>query len=140
MKPWIALALLSALCAGVTGILAKKGLAGVGFETGLAIRTALIFAVVMLFWLAMGKANDLRQVPVHAWWWLIASGLTGAASWLCYFWALQDGDVSTVSIIDKSSLPVAVILAFIVLGEKPTINTVVGALTVITGLLIALRK
>jgi transporter family protein len=126
--------------AGVTSVIAKRGLAGITGESGLAIRTAFVFVFVCAItgivvpreaWATVGRTNLM---------WLGASAVTTTLSWLYYYTALAAGEVSTIALIDKGSFVVAVLLAWIVLGEKVTGRVAVGAVLVLAGLFVASRR
>lgn len=133
---WAVYALLSALFAALTTILAKVGISGVNSHLATAIRTAvvLIMAWGMVF-LTNGQ-KGLSAISNKSWLFLILSGLATGASWLCYFKALQIGDVSKVAPIDKSSIVLTLILAFIFLHEGFTAKTLLGALLITAGTLL----
>lgn len=133
---WAVYALLSALFAALTTILAKVGISGVNSHLATAIRTAvvLIMAWGMVF-LTNGQ-KGLSAISNKSWLFLILSGLATGASWLCYFKALQIGDVSKVAPIDKSSIVITLILAFIFLHEGFTAKTLLGALLITAGTLL----
>lgn len=133
---WAVYALLSALFAALTTILAKVGISGVNSHLATAIRTAvvLIMAWGMVF-LTNGQ-KGLSAISNKSWLFLILSGLATGASWLCYFKALQIGDVSKVVPIDKSSIVLTLILAFIFLHEVFTAKTLLGALLITAGTLL----
>lgn len=140
MKTWIIYALISMAFAGFTSVIAKLGLAGISAELGLAVRTCFVFGFVLAFaaltipcgqWSALGRANFL---------WLGVSGVTTAVSWVFYYKAIKEGQVSTVALIDKGSMVVAVALAAVILKESITARTVAGALLMVAGLLVIARK
>ena len=133
---WAVYALLSALFAALTTILAKVGISGVNSHLATAIRTAvvLIMAWGMVF-LTNGQ-KGLSAISNKSWLFLILSGLATGASWLYYFKALQIGDVSKVVPIDKSSIVLTLILAFIFLHEGFTAKTILGALLITAGTLL----
>jgi transporter family protein len=131
-------AILSALFAGATAVLAKKGVENVPSNLALAVRIVfiLIFAVgIALFTRETNVAGLSRQ----NWLFLALSGIATGASWLCYFRALQLGPVSQVAPIDKMSFVIAMVLGFVFLHEKPTWNLGLGALVIVIGVLITLR-
>lgn len=129
---WILFAFGSALFAGLTAILAKCGIKKTDSDAATAIRTAvvLIFSWIMV-WIA-GSAPTVFQIGVKTWIFLIFSGLATGASWLCYFRALQLGDINKVVPIDKSSTVLTILLAAIFLGEK--ITPVKGIAVILIGL------
>ena len=137
---WILYALGSAFFAGVTAILAKVGVKDVDSHVATAIRTiiVLIFFWVMLF--IIGSQSEIVNIDEKAFLFLILSGLSTGASWLCYFKALQLGDVNKVVPIDKSSTILTMILAFIFLNEKITINMVIGMIGIAIGTYLMIQK
>lgn len=130
-------ALLSALFAGLTAILSKKGLEEVPANLALAIRVSFILVVTWAIATISGetKLGDLTGKQVGL---LGLSALATGASWLCYFRALQGGPVSSVAPIDKLSFVVAVILGAAVLREKFSVQTVIGSVLIVGGVLITL--
>lgn len=137
---WILYALGSAFFAGVTSILAKVGVKDVDSHVATAIRTiiVLIFSWVMVF--IIGSQSEIVNIDEKAFLFLILSGLSTGASWLCYFKALQLGDVNKVVPIDKSSTILTMILAFIFLNEKITINMVIGMIGIAIGTYLMIQK
>lgn len=132
---WLHWALLSALFAGLTAILAKVGVRDVDSNFATAIRTTviLIFAWAVAW---VGGSDSARSVPTKAWLFLVLSGLATGASWLCYFRALQLGEASRVAPVDKLSVVVAMVLAFVFLGEQFTWQHGVGGALIVTGAII----
>jgi transporter family protein len=135
---WLVYALISAVAAAATAILAKVGVQGVPSTLATAIRTA----VVLIFaWVMVALAGELRLVTSLSRRSLLFLGLSGIAtgiSWLAYFRALQLGPASRVAPIDKLSLPLTVLLALLILSEKATWSVVVGAALMTIGALITL--
>jgi transporter family protein len=130
-------ALLSALFAGATAVLSKKGVQDVPANLALAIRVffVLIFAVgIALF----TRETRLSSLSGRTWGFLAASAVATGASWLCYFRALQLGPVSQVAPIDKLSFVIAMVLAFAFLGETGSPRVVLGAAVIVVGVLITL--
>lgn len=115
---WIAYAFGSALFAGLTSILAKCGIRKTDSDAATAIRTIVVLVFSWLMVLLAGSAPTITALSAKTWVFLILSGLATGASWLCYFKALQMGDVNKVVPIDKSSTVLTIILAFIFLGEE----------------------
>lgn len=131
-------AFLSAGFAGLTAILAKKGVEGVPSNLALATRVV----VVLLFSVAIAiatKETKLGQLTTRNWIFLTLSGIATGASWLCYFRALQLGPVSKVAPIDKLSFVIAMVLGIMLLKEKISLNLGIGAALIVTGVLITLR-
>lgn len=117
---WIVFAFGSALFAGVTTILAKQGIRQTNSNVATAIRTLVVLAFAWLMVFVTGAQGGLTRVDGRSWLFLVLSGLATGASWLCYFRALQLGDVNKVVPIDKSSTILTILLAFLLLGEPIT--------------------
>lgn len=132
---WFYWALLSALFAGLTAILAKIGVKDVDSNLATAIRTTviLVFAWGVAF---ISSTGSLRAVTAKTWLFLVLSGLATGASWLCYFRALQLGEASRVAPVDKLSVVVAMLLAFLFLGEEVTWQHLVGGALVVSGTIV----
>lgn len=131
-------AVFSALFAGLTALLAKKGVEDIPSNLAVAVR---VTVVVVFAWLIAMATKQVRvsTIQPRAWSYLAASGLATGASWLCYFKALKMGPVARVAPIDKLSFVVAMVLGFVFLGEKPTPNLIAGASLIVVGVLITLR-
>lgn len=140
MKPWIIYALISMAFAGFTSVIAKLGLTGISGDLGLAIRTCFVFVFVIAFALYAVPSNQLSALTTSNLLWLGLSGVTTVFSWVFYYRAIKEGDVSTVAIIDKASMVVAVILSAIILKEQITARTLLGAALMLSGLLVIVRK
>lgn len=137
---WILFAFGAALFAGVTAILAKIGIKNVDSNLATAIRTIiiLIFSWMMVF--IVGSFNEIADISSKTLIFLILSGLATGASWLCYFKALQLGDVNKVAPIDKSSTVLTMILAFIILGENISVTKVIGMIGIALGTYMMITK
>lgn len=137
---WVLFAFVSAFFAGVTSILAKIGVKDVDSHVATAIRTiiVLIFSWIMVF--IIGSQSTIVNIDGKTFLFLILSGLSTGGSWLCYFKALQLGDVNKVVPIDKSSTILTMILAFIFLNEKITINMVIGMIGIAIGTYLMIQK
>jgi len=133
-------AILSMLFAGLTGVIAKPGLAGITGELGLTVRTGFVCLMVLLFAVVRVPLSDFATLTRLNYLWLGLSAITTTASWIFYYKALEQGDVSTISIIDKGSFVVAVALAWCVLGERMTPRLALGCVLVLAGLLVAMKK
>src|SRR3954469_13660910 len=140
MKPWIIYALVSMLFAGFTSVIAKLGLSGISGELGLAIRTCFVFVFVLAFAGVTVPISQLSALGRTNYIWLGLSGITTAVSWVFYYKAIKEGQVSTVALIDKGSMVVAVLLAFLILKEQITVRTIAGAALMLGGLLVIARK
>ena len=137
---WILYAFGSALFAGITAVLAKCGVKNIDSNVATAIRTiiVLIFSWLMVF--IVGSQETISAISMETFVFLILSGLATGASWLCYFKALQLGDVNKVVPIDKTSTILTMILAFIFLGESITFNMIIGMVTIGVGTYLMIEK
>lgn len=137
---WLAFAFGSALFAGITAILAKVGIANTDSNVATAVRTVIILLFSWLMVFIVGSANALSSVDATTLVFLILSGLATGASWLCYFKALQLGDVNKVAPIDKSSTVLTMLLAFLILGEQVTAWKVLGMIAIGIGTYLMITK
>jgi transporter family protein len=136
MNNWFVWALLSALFAALTAILAKVGVAEVNPNLATAIRTTVILVITWgLAFATCGKA-DWSALTSRAWIFLAASGLMTGLSWLCYFRALKLGDVAKVAPVDKLSVALAIIMAVVFLGEKVKMQEAIGAALIVVGVIV----
>lgn len=133
---WLVLALLSAVFAALTSILAKIGIEGVDSNLGTAIRTLVVFFMACGMVYLTGAKVSLAEISTRTWVFLVLSGLATGASWLCYFKALQIGDVSKVAPIDKTSIIFTILMAVIFLHEQLTLKVAVGGALIAAGTLI----
>lgn len=134
---WILLAAGSAFFAGVTSILAKCGIRKTDSTVATAVRT---IVVLIMSALIVGSAGTITQISAKSWLFLVLSGLSTGASWLCYFRALQNGDVNKVVPIDKSSTILTMLMAFIFLQESISLLKVVCIVVIAAGTLLMLEK
>jgi transporter family protein len=132
---WIIYALLSALFASLTSILAKIGVENINSNLATAIRTVVVLIMSWTIVFITGKHNDMATIGHKNLIFLIASGIATGLSWLCYYRALQIGEASKVIPIDKSSVVIGMILAFILLKETVTIKTIIGGILITIGTL-----
>lgn len=133
---WFVFALLSAVFAALTSILAKIGIDGVNSNLATALRTVI---VVLMSWgmvFITGAQGGLSEISKKSWLFLILSGLATGASWLCYYKALQIGDASKVVPVDKLSVVITLILAFVFLKEEFTVKSLIGCALIGAGTLI----
>lgn len=133
---WFVLALLSAVFAALTSILAKVGIDGVNSNLATAIRTIVVVAMAWGMVFITDAQRGISDISQKSWIFLILSGLATGASWLCYYKALQIGDASKVVPIDKLSVVITLILAFLFLHEKFTVRSGIGAVLITAGTLI----
>lgn len=130
---WWIFAILSAVFAAATSILAKIGLDGIDSNLATAIRTIVVLLMAWGMVFLTHSAGGITSIPPKSWLFLILSGLATGASWLCYFYAIKTGEVSKVVPIDKCSLVLTIILAAIFLGESLTWKTILGSLLLLAG-------
>jgi transporter family protein len=130
---WIGWALLSAAFAAATALLAKVGVAHVDSNLAMALRTTVVLVFAWSIALALGKHGELRSLDRRTVLFLVLSGLATGLSWLCYFRALQLGPASRVAPLDKLSVPLVMVFAWLLLGEKLTAPVVVGGLLITAG-------
>ena len=136
---WLIFAILSSVFAALTSILAKIGIDGVNSNLATAIRTAVVLALSWLMVFVTGAQSGISEINKRNWMFLILSGLATGASWLCYYKALQIGEVSKVIPIDKMSVVLTLILAFIFLHEQFTRKTLVGIIFLTTGTILMIK-
>ena len=130
---WSIFAILSAIFAALTSILAKVGIEGVNSNLATAVRTIVVVLMAWFMVFVTGNQNGIVDISKKSWIFLILSGLATGASWLCYYKALQLGEVSKVVPIDKLSIVITIILAFIFLGEQITLKTLIGCCLIVAG-------
>lgn len=130
---WIVWALLSALFAAATAILAKVGIAGIDSNLATAIRTSVILVFTWAIAIALGKHDAIEHISPRSWLFLVLSGIATGLSWLCYFRALQLGPASRVAPIDKLSVVLVIVFAWLFLGESLSLPKVLGGLLIAGG-------
>ena len=130
---WIVAAVFSAIFAGVTAILSKCGMKDVNSDVATAIRTGVVFVFAWLIVLITGAYATLATIDPKSLVFLILSGLATGGSWLCYYYAIQQGQVSVVVPIDKLSIVLTVVFSVLFLKEKPSAKTWVGLALLATG-------
>ena len=140
MEKWIAYAIISMVFAGFTSVVAKMGLAGITGELGLTIRTLFVSVFVLGFAAFAVPVQELASLNRMNLLWLGLSGVTTTLSWIFYYKALKIGDVATVALIDKGSVVVAILLAWLLLKEVITLRIILGAAMIIAGLLVIAKK
>lgn len=133
---WLVFAILSAVFAALTSILAKVGIEGVNSNLATAIRTLVVVAMAWGMVLLTHAQSGLGEISKKSWLFLILSGLATGASWLCYYKALQIGDASKVVPIDKLSVVITLVLAFVFLHEEFSAKSLVGCVLIGAGTLI----
>ena len=133
---WFVFAIMSAIFAALTSILAKVGIEGVNSNLATAIRTVVVVAMSWGMVFLTNSQNGITEISRKSWIFLILSGLATGASWLCYYKALQIGDASKVVPIDKLSVVITLVLAFVFLHEDFTIKSLIGCILIGIGTLI----
>ena len=133
---WFVLALLSAIFAALTSILAKVGIEGVNSNLATAIRTVVVVVMAWGMVFLTNAQNGIAEISRRSWLFIILSGLATGASWLCYYRALQLGDASKVVPIDKLSVVITLVLAFVFLQEQFTMKSLVGCILIGMGTMI----
>jgi len=137
---WKVYALLAALFASLTAIFAKIGIEGIDSNLATGIRTVVILVLIWGIVFATVPLSDLKMLSVTNWTFLILSGIATGLSWMFYFHAIQLGDVSRVAPVDKLSIALTLILAFVILGETISWQAVVGGTLIVSGTMCMLWK
>ena len=135
MQVWFLFAILSALFAVLTSILAKVGIEGVNSNLATAIRTAVVLAMSWGMVFLTKTQGEITEISKKSWVFLILSGLATGASWLCYYRALQVGKASQVVPVDKLSVVITLLLAFVFLHEEFTVKSLAGCVLIGAGTL-----
>ena len=133
---WFVLALLSAIFAALTSILAKVGIEGVNSNLATAIRTVVVVVMAWGMVFLTNAQNGIAEISKRSWLFLVLSGLATGVSWLCYYKALQLGDASKVVPIDKLSVVITLILAFVFLHEQFTMKSLIGCILIGIGTMV----
>lgn len=133
---WLVFALLSSVFAALTTILAKVGIQGVNSNLATAIRTMVVVVMAWVMVFVTNAQNGLAEISRKSWLFLILSGVATGASWLCYYRALQLGEASRVVPIDKLSVVLTLILAFVFLHEQLTVKAIIGCILIAAGTLV----
>ena len=133
---WFVLALLSAIFAALTSILAKVGIEGVNSNLATAIRTVVVVVMAWGMVFLTNSQNGIAEISKRSWLFIILSGLATGASWLCYYRALQLGDASKVVPIDKLSVVITLVLAFVFLHEQFTTKSLIGCILIGIGTMV----
>ncbi|MCH3972555.1 MAG: EamA family transporter [Oscillospiraceae bacterium] len=137
---WILYAFGSAFFAGITAVLAKIGIRNVNSHLATALRTIVVLAFAWLMVAIVGSGSQISSLSAYTWTFLVLSGLATGASWICYFRALQLGDVNKVAPIDKSSTVLTMILAFLFLQEPFSANMLLGMILILAGTMLMIQK
>ena len=130
---WFVFALLSALFAALTSVFAKIGIENVDSNLATAIRTIVVLILAWGIVFVTGKHHGVSDISSRSWLFLILSGLMTGLSWMCYYHALQIGEASKVVPVDKFSVVISMVLAFLILKERITLQTILGGLLITAG-------
>lgn len=130
---WLILAILSSVFAALTSILAKVGITGVDSNLATALRTTVVLVMAWLMVFITNTQSGITEISKKSFIFLVLSGLATGASWLCYYKAIQLGEVSKVVPIDKMSVVITLILAFVFLHEQFTLKTAIGSILLAAG-------
>ena len=133
---WLVFALLSAVFAALTSILAKVGISGVNSNLATALRTVVVLVIAWGMVFVTNAQGGITDISRKSWVFLILSGLATGASWLCYYYALQIGEASRVVPVDKLSVVITLVLAFVFLHEKFTVHSLIGCILIGAGTLL----
>ena len=133
---WSFFALLSAIFAALTSILAKIGIEGVPSNLATAIRTVVVILMAWAMVFLTNSQTEIVNISRKSWLFLVLSGLATGASWLCYYKALQMGNATEVSAVDKFSLVITLVLAFFFLQDILTFKTIIGCILITIGTLV----
>ena len=140
MERWVLFAFISMCFAGFTSVVAKQGLVGISAELGLTVRTIFVCVFVLIFAALAVDPVEIKSLQRVNYVWLGLSAITTAGSWIFYYKALKIGDVATVALIDKGSVVIAIILAWVLLKEVISLRMVFGAAFIVLGLIIIAKK
>lgn len=140
MERWVLYAFISMLFAGFTSVVAKQGLVGISAELGLTVRTIFVCIFVLIFALLAVNPVEIKSLQKVNYVWLAFSAVATAISWIFYYKALKVGDVASVALIDKGSVVIAMILAWVLLKEVITLRMMLGAACIVVGLIIIAKK
>ena len=133
---WFLFAILSAIFAALTSILAKVGITGVNSNLATAIRTGVVLIFAWIMVLVTNSQGGITEISKRSWIFLVLSGIATGISWLCYYKALQIGDTSRVVPIDKLSVVITLVLAFIFLNDTFTLKSLIGCVLLTAGTLV----
>lgn len=133
---WLVFALLSAVFAALTSILAKVGINGVNSNLATALRTVVVLVMAWGMVFVTNAQGGITDISRKSWVFLILSGLATGASWLCCYYALQIGEASRVVPVDKLSVVITLVLAFVFLHEKFTVHSLIGCILIGAGTLL----
>ena len=141
MEKWIVYAIISMVFAGITSVLAKFGMKNLNSDTALAIRTSIVFSIIIAnAFLFRNAFAEVQQVSAKNIFFLALSGITTSLSWIFYYRAMKEGQVSYVASIDKASIVITLLLSFVLLKEPVTAKVLLGAGFILTGMIILIWK
>ena len=141
MEKWIIYAIISMIFAGITSVLAKFGMKNMNSDTALAIRTSIVFSIIIAnAFLFRNAYTEIQGTSLKNIFFLTLSGITTSLSWIFYYRAMKEGQVSYVASIDKASIVITLLLSFVLLKEPVTGKVLLGAGFILTGMVILIWK
>ncbi len=141
MEKWIIYAIISMVFAGITSVLAKFGMKNLNSDTALVIRTSIVFSIILANGFLFRNAfAEIQQTSLSNIFFLVLSGITTSLSWVFYYRAMKEGQVSYVASIDKASIVITLLLSFVLLKEPITAKVLLGAGFILTGMVILVWK
>jgi bacterial/archaeal transporter family protein len=140
MKNWVVFSLISMFFAGLTSVIAKMGLKNVASDTGLAVRTIVVFVIIWANIFVFNSVKDFKNLTKQDIMFLAISGLTTSLSWIFYYKAIKIGNVSQVALIDKGSIIITLLLSFVILNEQFSWKIGIGAGLILSGLFVLALK
>ena len=140
MPQWMKFAFVSMFFAGFTSVIAKHGMKEVSGEMAIFIRTIFVFVFISIISIITLKSADFSSIKMANVGWFALSGLTTTLSWYFYYRALKQGDVATVALIDKGSILIAMLFAWLFLRETISPRMIIGAMLIISGLLVISKR
>ena len=141
MEKWKLYSILSMVFAGLTSVIAKSGMKELSSDVALSIRTTVVFSIVMANAFLMNNAiSEIKQAPKSNMVFLVISGLTTSFSWIFYYKAMKEGNVSFVASIDKASIIITLLLSFMILKEPITPKVLLGAGLILAGMMVLIWK
>lgn len=140
MNSWIFYAVLATVTGGMALVFAKMGMRDANENLALVIRTGVLFLIVLIAAVSAGGLKEYKQVPVKAWLWFSAAGLTTGIYWICFFKAMRSANLTVLTIIDKGSLVITFLLSYYLLGEPLTPRLWLATLLILSGTMILMWK
>jgi transporter family protein len=140
MKQWVLYAIISMFFAGLTSVIAKFGMKNVSGDAALAVRTSMVFGLIWLNALLFNRVSEMSALSKNDILFLCVSGVTTTLSWLFYYKAIKEGEVSIVASIDKASLVITILLSLLLLKEPLTPKLAIGGALIVIGTFVLISK